>query len=230
MFTFKQFAIHQDKCAMKVGTDGVLLGAWANGGRHILDIGTGTGLIALMMAQRFNDAEIDAVEIDGNAAEQARQNVDSSAFAERISIVESDIQHYSTTKKYNAIVSNPPFFTDSLKNPDTYRAMARHACTLPYGELFAAVKALLAEEGEFSAIIPTECLQQFTEEAYMHGLATSRHIAIRTTPRKHPKRHLVAFRHANNSQQAETGEVFLQDHDGTRSEWYALLTADFYIK
>ena len=132
MFAFKKFVIHQDHCAMKVGTDGVLLGSWANGGKRILDIGTGTGLIALMMAQRYTDAIIDAVEIDHDAALQAYENVSNTEFANRIKIVETAIQHHSTQDKYNAIVSNPPFFIDSLLNPNAQRSTARHACTLKY--------------------------------------------------------------------------------------------------
>ena len=230
MFAFKKFVIHQDHCAMKVGTDGVLLGSWANGGKRILDIGTGTGLIALMMAQRYTDATIDAVEIDHDAALQAYENVSNTEFANRIKIVETAIQHYSTQDQYNAIVSNPPFFIDSLLNPNAQRSTARHACALRYCELFATVKALLDTDGEFSAIIPTECLQAFIAEAYKAGLAMSRQCAVRTTPRKQPKRHLVAFHHADYKCEREMEEVCLQDIDGSRSEWYAQLTADFYIK
>lgn len=230
MFTFKRFVIHQDRCAMKVGTDGVLLGAWAKGGAHILDIGTGTGLIALMMAQRYANATVDAVEIDNDAVEQAQENVAKTEFADRVRIANVAIQHYSTAKRYDTIVSNPPFFIDSLHNPDTQRATARHASTLKYNELFAAVKALLSSEGEFSAIIPTECLPMFVGEAYKAGLAMSRRYAIRTTPRKQPKRYLVAFRHQDNHYETETAEVCLQEPDGSRSEWYTQLTADFYIK
>ena len=230
MFAFKKFVIHQDHCAMKVGTDGVLLGSWANGGKRILDIGTGTGLIALMMAQRYTDATIDAVEIDHDAALQAYENVSNTEFANRIKIVETAIQHYSTQDKYNAIVSNPPFFIDSLLTPNAQRSTARHACALKYCELFATVKALLDTDGEFSAIIPTECLQAFIAEAYKAGLAMSRQCAVRTTPRKQPKRHLVAFRHAYCRCEREMEEVCLQEADGSRSEWYANLTTDFYIK
>lgn len=230
MFAFKKFVIHQDHCAMKVSTDGVLLGSWANGGKRILDIGTGTGLIALMMAQRYTDATIDAVEIDHDAALQAYENVSNTKFANRIKIVETAIQHHSTQDKYNAIVSNPPFFIDSLLNPNAQRSTARHACALKYCELFATVKALLDTDGEFSAIIPTECLQAFIAEAYKAGLAMSRQCIVRTTPRKQPKRHLVAFHHADYKCEREMEEVCLQDIDGSRSEWYAQLTADFYIK
>ena len=112
-FTFQKFTIHQDRCAMKVGTDGVLLGAWAHGGKRILDIGTGTGLVAIMMAQRFADAHVTAVEIDHNAALQACNNANCSPFASRIGIVETSIQNFEVygTQLFDSIVSNPPFFT-----------------------------------------------------------------------------------------------------------------------
>ena len=216
---------------MKVGTDGVLLGAWANGGNRILDIGTGTGLIALMMAQRFANAELTAVDIDGDAAMQAKANADTSPFAGRIDVHTAAIQDFqcNDTYKYDAIVSNPPFFTDSLKNPDAQRSTARHADTLPYRELFKAVKRMLADNGEFSAIIPDNCLTAFTAEAYLAGLAQSRQCAIRTTPRKQPKRYLVAYKHADHKNTMHTDEQCLMNADGTRSEWYAALTHDFYL-
>lgn len=215
---------------MKVGTDGVLLGAWAHGGNSILDIGTGTGLIALMMAQRYAEARLTAVEIDHEAAVQASENVAASPFSDRVDIVETAVQSLNTDETFDAIVSNPPFFTDSLKNPDTQRATARHADTLTYRELFAAVKRMLAEDGEFSAVIPADCLTRFTAEAYLAGLATSRRCALRTTPRKQPKRYLVAFCHADCRRETETTEECLMNADGSRSAWYKQLTNTFYLK
>ena len=229
-FTFKKFTISQEQCAMKVGTDGVLLGAWANGGDDILDIGSGTGLIAIMMAQRFESARIDAVEIDPDAAEQARQNADASPFAERVSIIHTPIQSYSADKVYDSVVSNPPFFVDALPAPDARRATARHSTSLPYSDLFKAVKGLLSKNGEFSAIIPAECLPAFTGEAYLAGLSLTRRCAVRTTPRKEPKRYLVAFGHGDVPHKTEIAEECIQYTDGRRTEWYTRLTADFYIK
>lgn len=214
---------------MKVGTDGVLLGAWANGGRRILDIGTGTGLIALMMAQRFDEADITAVEADHDAAAQARTNADSSPYGQRICVAATEIQRFESPTPFDAIVANPPYFNASLKNPDTQRAAARHTDSLTYGELFAAVKRLLADEGEFSAVIPTDCLQAFIAEAYLAGMTQTRRLAIRTTPRKQPKRCLVAFARKSNGE-LESGEQCLQTTDGGRSAWYEELTKDFYIK
>ena len=135
-FTFRQFHIEQDKCAMKVGTDGVLLGSWAKGGKRILDIGTGTGLIALMMAQRFPDANIDAIEIDENAVIQATENVLRSPFTKQIVVKHCSLQTYSETKeKYDSIVCNPPYFVDSLKSNDNNRTVARHTDALPFNDL-----------------------------------------------------------------------------------------------
>ena len=231
-FTFKQFDIKHDKCAMKVGTDGVLLGAWAEGGQRILDIGTGTGLIAIMMAQRYGDASVTGVDIDHDAAIQARDNASRTPFASRISIVESPVQNLAadTHGLFDAIVCNPPFFTDSLKNPDQQRAVARHTDTLPYRQLFETVAQLLAANGEFSAVIPADCLSQFCTEAYMANLTPSRRCAIRTTQRKQPKRYLIAFRHASCTHEFMSEEQCLQDAFGNRSGWYEQLTADFYIK
>lgn len=230
-FTFQKFTIHQDRCAMKVGTDGVLLGAWAHGGKRILDIGTGTGLVAIMLAQRFADAHVTAVEIDHNAALQACYNAKCSPFASRIGIVETSIQNFEVygTQLFDSIVSNPPFFTDSLKNHDSQRATARHADTLTYRDLFTAVKRLLVEDGEFSAIIPSNCLTSFIAEAYLAHLVPIRQLAIRTTPRKQPKRILVSFGHTSSESNATNKEQCLMNPDGSRSDWYINLTSDFYL-
>lgn len=230
-FTFQKFTIHQDRCAMKVGTDGVLLGAWAHGGKRILDIGTGTGLVAIMMAQRFADAHVTAVEIDHNAALQACYNAKCSPFASRIGIVETSIQNFEVygTQLFDSIVSNPPFFTDSLKNHDSQRVTARHADTLTYRDLFTAVKRLLVEDGEFSAIIPSNCLTSFIAEAYLAHLVPIRQLAIRTTPRKQPKRILVSFGHTSSESNATNKEQCLMNPDGSRSDWYINLTSDFYL-
>ena len=168
-FKFKQFEIHQDRCAMKVGTDGVLLGAWAPGGKRILDIGSGTGLISLMMAQRCQEAQVIGVDLDAEACDEARENVAASPFADRVSIACCRLQDYESAEKFDAIVSNPPFFLNSLKNPDSKRSMARHADSLPFRDLFLGVKRLLSEEGVFSAIVPSEVLDAFTSEAYLLG-------------------------------------------------------------
>lgn len=228
-FTFKQFEVRQDACAMKVGTDGVLLGAWASGGKRILDIGTGTGLIAMMMAQRFADATVVAIDIDHGSCLQAIENVENSVYKERIEVQEKSLQDFHTEQNFDCIVSNPPFFQNSLRNPDQQRATARHADALPYRVLFACVASLLTDDGVFSAVIPADSANDFIAEAYLHGLTTLRRCDIRTTARKQPRRCLLAFTKKVGNTTEHTEQV-LQQADGQRSEWYSALTADFYIR
>ena len=158
-FQFKQLTVHQDRCGMKVGTDGVLLGAWAEGGKHILDIGTGTGLIALMLAQRCPEAEITGVELDEQASLQAQENVTMSAFALQVKIENMPIQQFSKQQllhsHFNAIVSNPPFY-HSLKSKSNERTMARHTETLTFKEL-VMVKTVETKK-------PKRCLISFVKQ------------------------------------------------------------------
>lgn len=235
-FRFRQFAVAQDRCAMKVGTDGVLLGAWASTGtaeadscRRILDIGTGTGLIALMMAQRCAGACVVGIDIVAEACEQACENVAASPFSNRVEIVNTSLQHYDAEpRSFDAIVSNPPFFENSLKNPNRERSVARHTDTLSCTDLFRGVDRLLADNGVFCVIIPTENLNVFRSEAAIFGFYVNEEIKIQTTPAKQPKRCLLSFlryRPACPVQQT----VALTNADGSRSEWYQHLTQDFYL-
>ena len=225
-FQFKRFVVRQERCAMKVGTDGTLLGAWARGGQRVLDIGTGTGLIALMMAQRCPKALVTAVDIDADAVRQARENVAESPFAERITVVEGDIiSHFSP--HFDAIVCNPPYFNDSLTCPDEQRTTARHTTTLTYRELLAAVARLLSDAGEFSVVIPFDCKARLEAEAALVGLSKTRECSIRTTPRKAPRRFLLAFR--KHPVAVETTEGVLETEPGQRSDWYHALTNEFYL-
>lgn len=239
-FQFKRFVVRQERCAMKVGTDGTLLGAWARGGQRVLDIGTGTGLIALMMAQRCPDAQVTAVDIDAEAVRQACENVAESPFAERITVVEGDINtltipnsgnHISHLSPliyhFDAIVCNPPYFNDSLTCPDEQRTTARHTTTLTYRELMAAVARLLSDDGEFSVVIPFDCKARLEAEAALAGLSKTRECSIRTTPRKAPRRFLLAFR--KHPVAVETTEGVLETEPGQRSDWYHALTNDFYL-
>lgn len=228
-FTFKHFSVQQDRCSMKVGTDGVLLGAWASGGRRILDIGSGTGVIALMMAQRFPEAEVEGLEIDPAAAAQAEENVAASPFAQHVTIHPVALQSFHPAAPYDAIVTNPPFFLNSLKNPDRGRAMARHADSLPFPVLFHFVAAWLAEGGEFSAIIPAEVLEPFSAEAYLSGLRLFRNVMVKTTPRKPFRRCLISFTTGVTPGASEKEEQNLLNANGSRSEWYQELTKEFYL-
>lgn len=228
-FTFKRFVVKQDRCAMKVGTDGVLLGAWAHGGRRILDIGTGTGVIALMMAQRYPEAVVEGVEIDPQAAEQAMANVTASPFCSRVTIHSVSLQAFHPSEAYDAIVTNPPFFLNSLKSPDAGRTSARHAVSLPFSTIFRFAAEWLKDGGEVSAIVPIEMLEPFSAEAYLSGLRLCRKVMVKTTPRKPFRRCLVSFAKNMATAAMEVEKHNLLNADGSRSEWYQLLTKDFYL-
>ena len=219
MFQFKQFTIQQELCAMKVGTDGVLLGAWAKGGPRILDAGTGTGVIALMMAQRYLEAQVTAIDIDEGAVRQAQQNVAQSPFLTQVTVLHETLQEHQGA--YDAIVSNPPFFIDSLAAPDEQRNMARHTATLTYAELMQAAYRLLSDDGELSVVVPFDYRQRMEDEAIFVGFFPSRVCAVKTTERKPAKRYLLAFR--KHPCPCEKEQLTIG------SEAYRQLTADFYL-
>lgn len=213
---------------MKVGTDGVLLGAWAQGGRRILDIGSGTGLISLMMAQRFPEAEVVGIDMDADACGQARENVMASPFRDRVEIECCRLQDFGGTGVFDAIVSNPPFFVDSLKNPDSKRTMARHTDSLPFRDLFAGVKRLLSDDGIFSAIVPVEVVEQFVAESCILGFYLIRKCGVKTVERKQPKRFMLSFAKHRILPYEEHVETMM-DSQGNRSEWYRKITEEFYL-
>jgi len=221
MFSFKRFSIEQELCAMKVGTDGVLLGAWARGGQRILDVGTGTGVVALMMAQRYPEARIMAIDIDEGAVRQARLNVKRSSFGEQVTVIHKKVQELDQKGVYDAVVSNPPFFIDSLKAPDLQRSMARHADTLTYGELITTAWRLLCDDGELSVVVPFDYRRKMEDEALFAGFFPSRMCAVRTTERKPARRYLLAFK--KHPCELETEALTIGD------ERYRLLTQDFYL-
>ena len=231
-FQFKQFTINQDRCAMKVGTDGTLLGAWANapmGPCRILDIGTGTGLVALMMAQRYPESQVVGIDIDRDATIQAKENVDASPYSERITIINEDATKIDDKEVFDAIVCNPPYFVDSLTCPESQRTLARHTVTLTYEQLMKTAYKLLNNNGIFSIIIPTENNDAIGSAAALAGFIISRICMIKTTPNKLPKRQLMEFR-KNRIDNFEFIEEVLEIIHNQRSEWYHELTKDFYIK
>lgn len=231
-FTFKQFVVQQGRCAMKVGTDGTLLGAWAvlerNDGR-ILDIGTGTGLMALMMAQRYPEARVTAIDIDAAAVEQANENVQDSPFAERIQVSQADVNAFDTLEPYDAIVCNPPYFDKALTCPDNQRTQARHTLTLSYRQLMAAAWRLLSDEGLFSVIIPNDYFQQMESEIHLAGFFQTRIYGVRTVVGKPIKRYLIELR-KHPKKELIKKDVMIENAPNVRSEWYQELTKDFYIK
>ena len=226
-FSFKRFTVNHGKCAMKVGTDGVLLGAWARGGRRILDVGTGSGLVALMMAQRFEEAEVTAIDIEPGACQQARENVAASPFAGRISVVETALQSFEDGL-YDAIVCNPPFYAGTIRSKTAARTMARSAETLPFADLFRHVARLLADGGEFSVVIPSALRGEFDAEAALSGMFPCRVCTVKTVPHKAASRCLLAYGKCPVGKVEDVDEC-LNNADMTRSEWYAGLTEEFYL-
>lgn len=229
-FQFKQFTVWHDQCAMKVGTDGVLLGAWASvGGAHrILDIGTGTGLVALMLAQRsLPDARIVALEIDEAAAGQARGNVARSPWQERIEVVQADFKKYRSLDKFDVIVSNPPYFVDSLACPDRQRASARHNDLLTYDDLLEGVSKLLADDGLFTVVIPSDVADRVKEIASAKKLYASRQLQVITKSGGVPKRTLITF--SFSVQECVVEELLTELARHQYSEEYIALTREYYL-
>ena len=232
-FQFKQFRIIQERSAMKVGMDGVLLGAWADpsGAKKILDIGTGTGLIAIMMAQKNNLAQIDAIEIDPEAFPEAVLNVQQSPWNGRIQIDLSSFQEFAerTDQKYNLIVSNPPFFTNGVKAPIENRAQARHSDSLPLDILISGAAGLLNENGRIALILPVESLQEVKQLSVSNRLYISRLCRVKPNPIKSDFRILIELTNFECPfQESELMIEFEKHHEYTPD--YKELTKDFYLK
>ena len=229
-FKFKKFTIVQDGCAMKVGTDGCLLGGWfdCSVSRNILDIGCGSGLIAIMAAQRC-DAHITGIEIDGQAATQAMENVKNSPWKERIEIVNDDLLNYTSDRKFDTIVSNPPYFLNSLKCDDTSRTLARHSDSLGSREFFSKCAELSTLAPMVAIIIPTDIIDEWQSSAREYGFNTRRMTFVKTTPRKAPKRTLLEFtRTAVDAPEVKT--LVLENSPGEYSEDAKEILRDFYLK
>lgn len=228
-FSFKQFTIQQADCAMKVGTDGVLLGAWApiNNVNSILDVGTGTGLIALQLAQRQPHAKIQAIEIDPIAAKQAKFNVDSSPWADRVAVICQDFKLYQSNNLFDLIVSNPPYFVDALRSPNEQRSMARHTNQLNYEVLFSQSSKLLHRNGHLCIIIPSEVGELVLDTAWKYGFHPCRQVKVYTKPEKACRRWLLSF--AFGLCECEHSTFFIHQSDGSYTSDYQQLTSDFYL-
>ena len=229
-FEFKQFTVHQENAAMKVGTDGALLGSLAATGKRILDIGTGTGLLSLMMAQRCPDAHITAIDVDENAIIDAQRNFSDSPFGERITLKKIPFQVFAKEEKqkYDCIICNPPYFDESLESKDESRTRARHTSSLPFRDLIGGAYELLEDEGVFSVCIPPEVLSKFSAECLIKGFCLMTAYKIKSVPRKEPKRFVLVYKKGRIVEPQEY--VFcMQNPDGTRSEWYQEIMKDFYL-
>lgn len=233
-FAFKKFNIKQDRCAMKVGTDAVLLGAWVipNGSKNILDIGTGTGVISMMLAQKTS-AAITAIDIDAESTEQAKVNVAESIFKDQIDVKHISFQELAQTSnhKFNLIVTNPPYFIDSLKSTGSSRHIARHAELLSFEDLLCGVKKLLDEKGKFCLILPKKEAILFRGMAESKGLYLSKLLRIRTRLEKEDseKRHLMQFEF-KESEFSESTLVIEEDSHRNYTKEYKELTKDYYLK
>lgn len=231
-FRFKKFTVWHDRCAMKVGTDGVLLGGWAEvaGAGRILDIGTGTGLIALMLAQRNPGATIDAIDIDPEACLQAEANVAASPFAGRIRIIPASLADFrpAETRGYDLIVSNPPYFTDALKCPDNQRRIARHTDTLPLGDLLQTARPWLRPGGRLGVVWPADGqgrLEAAAREAGFHFIRLARVYSRPGTP---PKR-LLAELGLEPVADMAAGSLTIEEESHRYTAEFTKLMKDFYL-
>jgi tRNA1Val (adenine37-N6)-methyltransferase len=229
-FHFKQFSINQQGVTHPVGTDGVLLGAIADvqDRAEVLDIGTGSGLLALMLAQRNEHAKIDAVELHEESARRARSNFKASPWGDRLSIFQGKIQDFRAKNgRYELIVSNPPFFSEQTFAPDETRRLGRHTATLSQHELLDAVLRLLSDSGVFYVILPVLEAQRLCERAVPMGLYWTRKVEIRSLPHKPVERWVLAFE--RTPYPFVQGQLLIYEKPGSYSPEYRALTSDFYL-
>lgn len=232
-FKFKQFTIHQDRCAMKVGTDGVLLGAWASldhQPKSILDIGAGTGLLSLMLAQRAIAETIDALEIDEESYEQCVENFEASVWADRLFCYHAGLKEFvvEMDDKYDLIVSNPPFYSEENKGEDPSRDRARQNLFLPFEELLAGVASLLSATGIFSVIIPFREEAVFLKLAVKYSLFPGKITRVKGNKEALVKRSLIALQFSKKKVIHQQLTIETARHQYT--EDYMALTREFYLK
>ena len=228
-FQFQQFLIHQDRCAMKISTDAVLLGALAesNSPNHILDIGTGTGVISLMLAQRFPKAFVTALEIDPDAAKQATENFRESPFAERLNVKNIRYQDFLENQQFDLIVSNPPYFPDHLKSKDSKRNQALHTEALTFEELLEKTQKLLNKNGKLWIILPPRQMHDFTQTAKKVGLIPYHEVLIKDASSKPVIRKILGFSRQNLTHILIS--ISLKNEDGVFTESYKKLISGFLL-
>lgn len=232
-FKFKQFSVAQDRCAMKIGTDGVILGAWAsieNQPTTILDIGAGTGLLSLMLAQRSMADNIEALEIDEDAYEQCVENFESSSWADRLFCYHAGLDEFieEIEDPYDLIISNPPFYTEDVSSGNEARDNARQNQSLPFDELLEGVSKLLSSEGVFASIIPFKEESTFIHLAISFGLFPKRVLRVKGSASAEIKRSLLEFSFKENSIFEDQLTIEIERHKYTKE--YIALTKDFYLK
>lgn len=231
VFRFKQFSVLNDKSAMKVGTDGVLLGAWADvtGATKILDVGTGTGLIALMIAQR-SGADITGIEIDRDAACEAEHNFAISAWKNRLKVVEMDFNEFTKgcNEKYDLIVSNPPYFVNSLECPEEKRMQARHTSSLNYTQLIEGATSILAENGNICLITPIEVEDLLNGIVVNAGLSICKKVYVSPVVGSAPKR--ILWHISNRCEECVKESFSIEKSRHVYTEEYIELTKEYYLK
>lgn len=228
-FIFKQFKINQDKCAMKIGTDSVLLGAWANipSKGNFLDIGTGTGVLALMMAQR-SEAIIKAVEIDKNASDQASINFKQSKWSSKLSVINEDIDDFNPDIKFDYIICNPPFFSSPTPEINKNRLIARHDNELSLDKLLACVTRLLSKDGKFGFILPITQAENLISNANTHGLYCTKKSFVKPTPQKDAHRIMAELQKKEKECIIDT--IIIEEFGRHQySNKYIELTKEFYL-
>ncbi len=234
MFSFKQFSVQQDKCAMKIGTDGVLLGAWCpidNNPFSVLDIGAGTGILSLMLAQRSNAEQIDSLEIDEDAYEQCVENFENSPWSDRLFCFHAGLDEFvdEPEDEYDIIISNPPFYSEDYKTDNSQRDLARFQDALPFDDLIDAADLLLSENGIFAVIIPYKEEEKFIDlcaEVELYPVKVTR---VKGTPTSGIKRSLLAFKRYELPV-LETDELVIETSRHQYTEEYIELTKAFYLK
>ncbi|MFD2942686.1 tRNA1(Val) (adenine(37)-N6)-methyltransferase [Flavobacterium notoginsengisoli] len=234
MFSFKQFSVKQDKTAMKVGTDGVLLGAWAPVAHNplsILDIGAGTGIIALMLAQRTHAEQIDALEIDEDAYEQAVENFENSPWGDRLFCFHAGLDEFieEPEDEYDLIVSNPPFYSENYKTDNEQRDLARFQDAMPFEEIVEAADLLLSENGILALIIPFKEEEKFIALAKESELYPIKITRVKGAPKSEIKRSLLAFSR-NEVPEVDIDELIIETERHVYTPEYIELTKEFYLK
>lgn len=232
-FTFKQFSVNQDRCAMKIGTDGVLLGAWTpliNNPYNVLDIGAGTGILSLMLAQRSSAEQIDAIEIDEDAYEQCVENFEASPWGDKLFCFHAGLDEFvdEPEDEYDLIISNPPFYTDNYKSDNSSRDLARFEDALPFEELIEAAALLLSDNGIFSVIIPYKEENRFVTMCKELDLFPLKITRVKGTPTSEIKRSLLAFCRMKQAPLVDELIIEISRHNYTSE--YIELTKDFYLK
>lgn len=232
-FNFKQFHVNQDRCAMKIGTDGVLLGAWTpliNNPYNVLDIGAGTGILSLMLAQRSNAEQIDAIEIDEDAYEQCVENFEASPWSDKLFCFHAGLDEFvdEPEDEYDLIISNPPFYTDDYKSDNTSRDLARFEDALPFEELIEAAALLLSDNGIFSVIIPFKEEERFVAMCQELDLFPLKITRVKGTPTSEIKRSLLAFCRMEQTPLIDELVIEISRHNYTSE--YIELTKEFYLK